>query len=110
MDSLTIRDMGSLAATSVLRIRHHDGSNQLGNLHPGAYSDYTGYVPINDPDHIANPDHWQPLLVPDGHGGYFVQKFSTPQWGRVKPFALDELKQHLGDSKTASLPGQSRRL
>ena len=80
--------VGSMAAFSVLRIRHHDGSNQIGDLHAGAYSDYTGYASVNDPDHIASLDHWQPLRVPDGHGGYRTQKFTTPQWGRVKPFGL----------------------
>lgn len=90
----TPESIGSLAAASVLRVRHHDGSNQLGDLQPGAYSDYTGYAPVNDPDHIVNPDHWQPLRVPDGHGGYFIQKFTTPQWAWVKPFALTSGSQY----------------
>lgn len=80
--------IGNRAASSILRVRHHDGSNQLGNLHPGAYSDYTGYASVNNPGHILDPDRWQPLRVPDGHGGYVVQKFTTPQWGKVSPFAL----------------------
>ena len=80
--------IGNRAAQAVLAFRHHDGSNQLGNLHPGPYSDYTGYRPINDPDHITNPNRWQPLRVSDGQGGFVVQKFVTPFWGLVIPFGL----------------------
>lgn len=84
--------VGNLAAASVLEVRHHDGSNQLGDLHPGAYTDYTGYKPMNEPDKIVNPDHWQPLRtpVPDGgtYGRFLVQQYLTPQWAIVKPFAM----------------------
>jgi hypothetical protein len=63
-------------------------ANQLGDLHTGAYSDYTGYAPLNDPDHINNPNHWQPLRVPDGHGGFITQRYIAPHWGLVTPFAM----------------------
>jgi hypothetical protein len=71
-DTSTPAGIGNVAAAAVLAFRHHDGSNQLGDLHPGAYSDYTGYVPVNDPDHIFNPNRWQPLRASDGHGGFVV--------------------------------------
>lgn len=80
--------IGALAAHAVLALRHGDGGNQLGDRHPGAYSDYTGYAPVNDPDHIKDPDRWQPLRVPDGHGGFRTQQFLAPHWGLVLPFAL----------------------
>lgn len=80
--------IGNRVAAAVLQFRHSDGSNQLGDLHPGAYSDYTGYTPVNDPDHINDPARWQPLRVPNGQGGFNIQSFITPQWGRVRPFAL----------------------
>lgn len=83
--------IGNLAAQAVLDFRHHDGSNQLGDLHPGPYTDYTGYTPVNDPDHINDPDRWQPLRVSDGHGGTVVQKYTTPFWGLVTPFALESI-------------------
>jgi hypothetical protein len=72
----------------VIAFRHHDGANQLGDLHAGAYSDYTGYVPVNDPDHINDPNRWQPLRFSDGHGGTVTPGFLAPHWGRVVPFAL----------------------
>ncbi len=98
--SLDIRKpsgIGNMAAAALVEYRHHDGSNQLGDLHPGAYSDYTGFAPVNDPDHINNPDAWQPLRVSDGKGGLVVQKYVGAQWGLVTPFALssgDELRPH----------------
>jgi hypothetical protein len=80
--------IGNVACGAVLQFRHHDESNQLGDLHPGAYSDYTGYVPTNTPNRIVDPNLWQPLSVSDGHGGFVTQRYYTPQWGLVTPFAL----------------------
>lgn len=87
-DLTTPCGIGTLAAEAVLAFRHGDGANQLGDLHPGAYSDYTGYQPVNSPDCIKDPNHWQPLRVADGHGGFVVQKYVAPHWGLVHPFAL----------------------
>lgn len=80
--------IGNIVAAAVLAARHRDGANQLGDLHPGAYTDYTGYSAVNTPDVIADPSRWQPLRIPTENGGFAVQQFSTPQWGRVTPFAL----------------------
>jgi hypothetical protein len=81
------------ACRAVLDFRHHDGANQLGDEPGGSgepYSDYTGYHPHNDPDRLSDPDRWQPQRAPDGRGGTAVQRFLTPQWGRVVPFAGPE--------------------
>jgi hypothetical protein len=75
--------VGNVAAKAVLDFRHHDGSNQLGDLHTGAYSDYTDYAPVNTPTAINDPNHWQPLQI-----GANVQKFIAPHWGKVIPYAL----------------------
>jgi hypothetical protein len=80
----TAAGVGNAAAAAVLAFRHKDGSNQLGDLAPGAYADYTGYVPVNSPNAIVNPNRWQPLRLPNGT----VQKYMAPHWGRVIPFAL----------------------
>ena len=91
-DPATPAGIGNLVAASVLEFRHHDGSNQLGDLHPGAYSDYTDYKPVNTFDHLNDVDRWQPLRtpIPDGglYGRYLIQSFVTPQWARVTPFAM----------------------
>jgi hypothetical protein len=92
-DPTTPAGIGNLAAQAVIDFRHHDGANQLGDLHPGAYSDYTGYTPVNTPDAIIDPNRWQPLRVTDGHGGFNVQSFITPHWEQVAPFALTSATQ-----------------
>jgi hypothetical protein len=82
-DTSTQAGVGNVAAQAVLACRHTDGSNQAGN-----YADTSGYVPVNTPDQIIDPTRWQPLRVPDGNGGFVVQKYLTPHWGTVTPFAL----------------------
>ena len=88
LDVTTPSGIGNKAAAALLSFRHGDGSNQLGDLHAGAYSDYTGYVPKNDPDHINDPNHWQPLRFSDGHGGTVTPGYIGPHWGNVVPFAM----------------------
>ena len=83
-DPGSISGIGNLAAQAVIAARAHDGANQLGDLHPGAYSDYTGYAPVNTPTTINDPNHWQPLLQSNGT----AQQFLTPHWGKVTPFAM----------------------
>lgn len=82
-DTSTAAEVGNKVCQAVLDYRHKDGSNQLGDLHPGAYSDYTGYEPVNTPDQINDPNRWQPLRI-----GSATQQFITPHWGNVIPFAL----------------------
>lgn len=83
-DTSSPAGVGNMAAAAVLAFRHTDGSNQLGDLNPGAYSDYTRYRPVNFPDRVIDPNRWQPLRLPNGQ----VQRFLTPHWGNVIPFAL----------------------
>ncbi|MFZ4698982.1 MAG: vanadium-dependent haloperoxidase [Candidatus Methylumidiphilus sp.] len=92
-DTHTPSGLGNVACHAVLEFRHHDGSNQLGDLHPGAYSDYTGYAPVNTPASIVDPNHWQPLSVSNGHGGFVSQTYIAPHWGKVVPFALNTAHQ-----------------
>ena len=95
-DRTTPTGIGNVAAAAVLKFRHADGSNQLGDLNGGtAYSDYTGYTPVNTPDEIIDPDRWQPLRVSNGAGGTVVQKYSAPHWGFVTPFALTSSTQFM---------------
>lgn len=80
--------IGNLAAQAVLAFRHNDGSNQLGNLLPGAYTDYTHYQPVSTDASTDDPNHWQPLSLPGGLTGEKKQQFSCAQWANVTPFAL----------------------
>ena len=93
-DPATPAGVGNLAAESILTFRHADGSNQLGDLAPGAYSDYTHYTPVNPPGTLVDPNRWQPLLVVNGQGQVVAQTYTTPQWGLVVPFALASASEH----------------
>jgi hypothetical protein len=96
-DASTAASVGATAAQAVLDDRHGDGANQLGDEPGGtsgvAYSDYTGYQPVNTPDTLTDPNHWQPLRLPNGT----VQGFTTPQWRNVTPFALTSAAQFRPD-------------
>ncbi len=76
--------VGNVAASVLLASRRNDGSNQFGDLNPGAYSDFTGYAPVNAPSVINNPNRWQPLTYSTGA----TPKFLAPHWGVVRPFAI----------------------
>ncbi len=99
-DPATPAGVGNQAAAAVLAYRATDGSNQA-----GGYADTIGYVPVNTPDQVVDPMRWQPLRVPDGAGGSSVQKYLTPHWGTVTPFALAHKDQFLppGPTKTTLL-------
>ena len=102
-DTSTPAGTGNVAARAVLGFRHGDGANQLGGLTPSGvpYADYTGYTPVNAPDGtlaglpdpIADPDRWQPLMVPSAQGGFVTQHCFAPYMGRVTPFALTSYDQ-----------------
>jgi hypothetical protein len=80
-DTSTPATVGNTAAQAVIDYRHGDGSNQL-----NGYADTTGYKPVNTGDTIVDPWRWQPLRVPLGTGP--EQRATTPQWSKVKGFAL----------------------
>jgi hypothetical protein len=91
-DTSTPQGIGRAAAMAVLQYRRSDGANQHGDT-PGCdgkpYSDYTGYAPVNTLEKVTDPDRWQPIPFDDGKGGTFAPGFLTPQWGKVRPFALE---------------------
>lgn len=88
-DALAAAQNGRLAGAALVQARYADGSNQHGELAPGAYADYTGYRPVNDPYlPLTDPLRWQPLVVTNAAGVTAAQRCLTPHWGRVRPFAL----------------------
>jgi hypothetical protein len=93
--------LGNYIAECVLQMGRKDGSNEEENH---AIKDYK---PINTPLIIAEPgdpniiypNRWQPLKLPkaidqNGNPMPSVQTFQSPEWGKVRPFALknEELK------------------
>ncbi|MEI6234949.1 MAG: DUF6851 domain-containing protein [Planctomycetota bacterium] len=83
-DPSTPAGVGNAAAAANLAFRHADGSNQLGTLNPGAYTDYTSFTPVNNVNTLNDPSKWQPLLQPNGN----PQVFTTAHWYLVKTFAI----------------------
>ncbi|MEV8095688.1 vanadium-dependent haloperoxidase [Kitasatospora sp. NPDC085879] len=78
--------IGRRTAQAVLDFRRQDGANQS-----GGYTDTTGYTALNQPQAVGSfdpalvtaPAHWTPLVV-----GGKTQKFLTPQFSVMTPFAL----------------------
>jgi hypothetical protein len=95
-DIETPTGIGNVACAAVLEYRHHDKSNQLGDLAQGPYSDWTGYSSVNKPTTVpphaamTDPDHWQPLTYVNSTGDLITQKFLGAQWCGVTPFALSK--------------------
>jgi hypothetical protein len=100
-DLSTPTGIGNVAAAAMLDVHHDDGANQLGDMlggNPGvAYSDYTGYTPVNDPMDIRlpfdpttvhDPDSWQPLRYVDASGNVVTPSFVGAHWPRVTTFAV----------------------
>jgi hypothetical protein len=98
-DITTPAHIGNVVAQAVIDYRIGDGSNQYGDLNPGAgpYKDYTGYEPRNPPMafctplmetcaplNIPDPNHWQPLIGPTG----VLQECIGAHWDLVVPFAI----------------------
>jgi hypothetical protein len=105
-DNSTAAGIGNVAAQAVLHFRHRDGANQLGDEPGGtpgaAYSDYTGFVPANDPMDttqpfdpatVRDPNLWQPLRYRDASGALVTPSFVGAHWQRVTPFALQSTTQ-----------------
>ena len=80
--------IGNLAGRLVIEDCAGDGANQHGTLGMPAWSDYTGYTPVNTWDKVNDLDHWQPLRTEGPPGEFKIQSFLVPHWGLVNPFAL----------------------
>jgi hypothetical protein len=95
-DTSSAATVGTVAGRAVVDHRHTDGANQL-----NGYADTSGYSPVNSWDQVLSPDHWQPLCVPLPAPGTTecaaVQKFATPHWRNVTPFALTSAAQFRPD-------------
>lgn len=96
-DITTPSGIGNVACNAVLQFRHHDGSNQLGDLSGNGvpYADYTGYAPVNppspipsDPATVVDVNRWQPLQYFDANHVFVTQSFVGAHWFKVLPFAL----------------------
>ena len=108
-DIETPTGIGNVACAAVLEFRHHDKSNQLGDLAQGAYSDWTHYRPVNMPSpfpvrlpviHPIDLNHWQPLIYVNSTGDFVTQMFTAAQWCYVTPFAMSAGNEFRGVAKS----------
>jgi len=87
--------LGNYIASSLLLFGFNDGSNELGNYLP------IYYQPVNPPldmslpgnPNVLDPNRWQPLnlstaIDQNGNPIPSIQRFQSPEWGRVTPFAM----------------------
>ncbi len=87
--------LGNHIAATLIYFGQSDGSNESGGYLP------IHYKPVNPPlnpnlpgnSDILDPNHWQPLNVPgavdqNGNPISSIQRFQSPEWGGVVPFAL----------------------
>jgi hypothetical protein len=110
-DTSTPAMVGTTAAQAVLEFRHADGSNQL-----NGYADPCEpacYQPVNTWDQILDADRWQPLCVPTPPPGAtscagVVQRFLTPHWRNVTPFALTSAGQFRSPGPAISLTADGK--
>lgn len=97
-DAATAQGVGNLAAQAVTDFRRGDGANQDGSLSASgvAYSDYTGYAPLNSPavfsqptplSGIVAPGRWQLLTFNNAAGVAQTPSFLAAHWRNVVPFA-----------------------
>ena len=118
-DTTTPAGIGNVACKAVLDFRQGDGANQLGDEAGGtpsiSYSDYTGYVAVNDPMDLTlpfdsatvnDPNRWQPLRFIGAGGNIMTQTFLAPFWNRVVPFALTSNDQFRSPSGPATFDTQ----
>lgn len=97
--------IGNMVAQTVLDTRLHDGANQAGDLHVGAYTDYSRYTPANTSDVLRDLNHWQPLDISNGQNHLAPQAFASAHWANVIPFALSSSVQFLSKTGPARYPG-----
>ncbi|AVR46432.1 haloperoxidase [Christiangramia fulva] len=96
LDPTTPVGIGNLAAKTVLERRMHDGSNQFGEVEGSdgtPYSDYTGYMPVNDIDNNIDLKRWQPKYFINEKGEKYNPGCLTPYWQKVEPLLLKKADQ-----------------
>lgn len=96
LDPNTPAGIGNLAAKTIIERRMHDGSNQFGEVDGSdgtPYSDYTGYMPVNDIDNNIDLKRWQPKYFINEDGEKYNPGCLTPYWQKVEPLLLKKADQ-----------------
>lgn len=98
--SLEYRDnnpasLGNYIAWSVITMGFSDGANEKNKFKPTYYKEVNTPLVFSNSGNpgIKDPNRWQPLKLDiavdqNGHLVAGTQKFQSPEWGNVTPFAL----------------------
>lgn len=91
-DKTTAVGFGNVVGAEVAAWFAQDGWNSLGDLtrrdFRQGFEDFSGYRPVNSPQHIRFPLRWQPLTQPVGNGRFVSQVHVVPFLGGVRPLVL----------------------
>lgn len=102
-DLSTPSGVGNMIGRIIMENRYRDGVNQLGDedrsYHRINYTDYTGYVPVNDHIRIRDPDAWQPLVTTDSRSRPTAQIYLTPQLEFLKTLVINQSNAIIADQR-----------
>ena len=80
--------LGTAAAVALVQARHGDGSNQLGDLAPRRPHRLDRLRVRERTRHAGRSDALAAAARHQRTGRHLVQKYVTPHWGQMRPFAL----------------------
>ncbi len=88
-------ELGNYIGQCIVQMGFLDGSNEGNNYAPLFYQPVNFPLVMNAPgsSNIIDPNHWQPLQLltaidQNGNPIPSIQRFQSPEWGSVTPFAL----------------------
>ncbi len=88
-------ELGNYLGQCIIQMGYTDGANETGNYAPLFYQPVNPPLAMNTPGNpgMLDPNRWQPLKLVtaiDQNGNPIpgIQKFQSPEWGYVAPFAL----------------------
>ncbi len=88
-------ELGNYVAQCITLMGYQDGANELSNYANQAYTPVNPPLPMNQAGNtsMVDPNRWQPLQLvtaidQNGNPVPSTQKFQSPEWGSVTPFAL----------------------
>ena len=100
--------LGNYIGECIIGLGFQDGSNEQKNYMVQYYQPVNPPLPVVKPgdSSLVDPNRWQPLKLPEafdqnGHPIPGIQKFQSPEWGLVNPFALKR-----SDMKTYTRDGR----
>ncbi len=103
--------LGNYLASKIIEFGLQDGSNEANSYVNTFYQPLNEPLDPNQPGNplITNPNRWQPLLLDNfidqsGNPTGESPPFLSPEWGRVKPFALSQRNMSVKEREGLEFP------